>query len=168
MRKRCEGLGRLPQAVAGAQAKRRRAADRQEQLQRSEAAARSGLEGDNAALREQLGVLAEVRAKRLAADEEVIRLRTELRQKDSELASQVCVGQLCKRVFEQGQSQGKALLPFEPLARPHLGQKSRRPNVFQPFRQVQRQQWLQWPAFVRCNGCPDHCTGVSTNSSHAE
>ena len=79
------------QVVAGAQAERRRAAERQEALQRAEHAARAGLEADNAALREQVGVLAEVRAKRAAADEEVIRLRTELRQKDSELAAQVGV-----------------------------------------------------------------------------
>ncbi|BDA43571.1 hypothetical protein COCOBI_04-5830 [Coccomyxa sp. Obi] len=69
---------RIEEAVAACSAEKRRSAMREENLRQAHAAATSGLHQEVADLRGQLAGLTEALAKRVAADDELVKLRTQV------------------------------------------------------------------------------------------
>jgi len=57
-------------------------------MRQAHAASTAGLHQENANLREQLAAMAEAMAKRKAADDELVKLRTQVRKLENDMATQ--------------------------------------------------------------------------------
>ncbi len=74
--------------VAESSAARQRFALKEEQLRQAHAASTAGLHEEVAGLRGQLAVLTDAMAKRIAADDELVKLRTQVRKLENDLTTQ--------------------------------------------------------------------------------
>ena len=74
--------------IAESSAARQRSAVKEEQLRQAHAASTTGLHEEVAGLRSQLATLTDEMAKRRAADDELVKLRTQVRKLESDLTTQ--------------------------------------------------------------------------------